>query len=137
MKSRLLSLNATASLALCLVALTAWAVSYVRPGRFVVDGGAIHNDSIETGSEWAWRISSAAGVLDIAPVGSFYEWKIAYWKLVLAFLLLPAWWLQCRLRARREWLLAGHCRNCGYDLRSSPERCPECGTFICNAPKRV
>jgi hypothetical protein len=33
--------------------------------------------------------------------------------------------------ARRK--KAHHCINCGYDLRATPERCPECGTAV--APK--
>lgn len=130
MRRRLLNFATASSAALCLAAMVAWVGSYVRPSRFAVDGTALHNNSVEIGSEWAWYISFANGVLDIAPVASFYEWKIAYWKLVLAFLLLPGRWIQLRLRDRRRRLRAGLCQTCGYDLRASTERCPECGTPV-------
>jgi hypothetical protein len=38
------------------------------------------------------------------------------------------WWVaRSRQRARMRSLQQGRCLRCGYDLRSSPELCPECG----------
>jgi hypothetical protein len=46
------------------------------------------------------------------------------WLLLLA-LLLPLWRLRALLTRRR---LPDFCPTCGYDLRATPTRCPECGT---------
>lgn len=52
--------------------------------------------------------------------------KLPLWQLFTASVLLPAAWLRRVIReARRP--PKGLCPSCGYDLRATLERCPECG----------
>jgi len=51
--------------------------------------------------------------------------RLPYWFLLLLATLGMAPWIFGRWRRGRQ--PQGHCKNCGYDLRASPERCPECG----------
>lgn len=54
---------------------------------------------------------------------------IPYWLLLLPLMLAPTYRFRAGIRDRAQTrrLQLGLCRQCGYDLRSSSTRCPECG----------
>lgn len=53
---------------------------------------------------------------------------VSHWLVALLLLAMPALWLH-RFRGARRARSRGLCRACGYDLRATPDRCPECGTI--------
>jgi hypothetical protein len=64
--------------------------------------------------------NSFAGIVDLHGV------VVPAWFVFLLATSLPAARLLSHLRRWRRYR-AGTCRHCGYDLRASPGRCPECG----------
>ena len=64
------------------------------------------------------------------PRSSLRWYAVPLWLIALATAFLPALaaraaLLRIRVRLRRQ---RGACPACGYDLRATPDRCPECGT---------
>jgi len=51
---------------------------------------------------------------------------VPYWAVVAVLLVLPARRARLLVRGWRR-VPAGCCRRCGYDLRATPDKCPECG----------
>jgi hypothetical protein len=75
--------------------------------------GAVHEDHNGSGLHWGyWKLS-------VRP-----------WLPVILLAVAPILWVRNQLRVfrARHANRIGLCPTCGYDLRASPDRCPECGT---------
>jgi hypothetical protein len=58
------------------------------------------------------------------------------WLAIALLLPLPAARAAALVRQNRRRRV-GHCRRCGYDLRATPGRCPECGEVAPTHPTVV
>jgi hypothetical protein len=152
-KRRLFNLASAVSLVLCVASIVAWVSAHERP-VFFSTGGVRFN--AQYGRLWVhWEtpyqpVPSASrsrflhrgrfafvvfvetdnvvhGASGAAVRNVTSDLYVPLWELGAVFLTMPAVWTIRRSFARRGRLL-GLCANCGYDLRGTPERCPECGT---------
>lgn len=100
---------------------------------------AHYNDEVDY---WIWytffRSSTEPGGANINRTGVYECWWLVVRArlLFLVFSSLPAIWWLLRWRKRRR-ARAGFCIVCGYDLRATPNKCPECGALPAVLPRVI
>ena len=86
-----------------------------------------------------WRLGFSRDYSFTREGGRVTQWMANYYAhfgvLTISTAVLPASWLGFRLAGRLKRRSAGQyglCPACGYDLRATPGRCPECGAATAN-----
>jgi hypothetical protein len=130
MKRRWFPLVSALSLLLCAAVVGVWAGNHRTMPTYA---------AMSHGPAEAYRPPRDSGLL-VVPHGVFLfadqrrgappPWPfVPYWSMALLTALSPVWYAADLARraysARRA--RRGLCPRCGYDLRATPDRCPECG----------
>jgi hypothetical protein len=74
-------------------------------------------------------LSRSSFQIDRSMHGSYFNVAAPYWGISTIIAVIPIAWIVHFLRRKRRGII-GCCRTCGYDLRATPDRCPECGTAV-------
>jgi hypothetical protein len=147
----LLNAATAMSLALCVVTAAIWVRSHYRYDRYNLSPPGRPTRMLESYTDLvAWRSFPVAfpfrpgWQVGVEPLRAGFEpmfgrrpvyfhneatrvVAVRYWFACLVTCLLPASWMFAYIRRRHRRNGPGLCRVCGYDLRATPDRCPECG----------
>lgn len=123
-----LNILCAVSFAYLLLTVVLWVRSYYQPDRFLRNVGSadehliVSEDGMLVAQNGQW--DSRAKSFYVFSAGPRY--LIPYCIPAGVFAVLPVAWLVARFSAGRR-RKAGLCPGCQYDLRATPDRCPECG----------
>jgi len=130
-RRRLFTSVSVLSLILCLATVGLWVRSYWAAPAMQMRGWQIWCVRGTIKASNGPRVMAHVithGEPDLAhPAISYVERSVHCGVVATATALLPAWWLVGPRRTLRRRRKLGLCERCGYDLRASPGRCPECG----------
>ena len=120
-----------------------WAISYVDRVTWDIPGTqhafksadgsltiAPGYDPIVAEGYWGFRYGSYSAIQAPGRAETFYHLTVPYWTPIVLVTLLAFWPLR---KARKLMYRARHpnlCVACGYDIRATRDRCPECGTPV-------
>jgi hypothetical protein len=93
--------------------------------EFAVEFDASAGSPIRSSNEF--RNALERGIFRFFRIGLLRkptQWIFAFPALFILLLLVIVWHRRCKMRDKGP---ERACRNCGYDLRASPDGCPECG----------
>jgi hypothetical protein len=83
---------------------------------------------LRRGAEFSYHRATAAQVAALASYERRLVFRFHYGAALLTSLILPMAALAVWVRSKQRPPAVARCVQCGYDLRATPDRCPECGT---------